>query len=80
MKCWNWGFNAKGSIVIIVVGHVAAVEALKKKERQDENQFTTKIAGILSFCPPPATPCMTKLRGSGAVFSFLYRYSNVQST
>ncbi len=28
--------------------YVAAVEALKKKERQDETQFTTKIDGILS--------------------------------
>jgi hypothetical protein len=55
MKCWNSGFNPKGSIIIVVV-HVAAVEALKKKERQDENQFTNKIAGILSFCPAPATP------------------------
>jgi hypothetical protein len=25
--------------------YVAAVEALKKKERQDETQFTTKIGG-----------------------------------
>jgi hypothetical protein len=27
---------------------VAAVEALRKKERQDETQFTTKIDGFLS--------------------------------
>jgi hypothetical protein len=33
--------------------YVAAVEALrKKKERQDETQFTTKIDGFLSFFPP----------------------------
>jgi hypothetical protein len=31
---------------------VAAVEALKKKERQDETQFTTKIDGFLNFIPP----------------------------
>jgi hypothetical protein len=31
--------------------YVAAVEALKKKERQDETQFTTKIDGSLSFIP-----------------------------
>ncbi len=29
--------------------YVAAVEALTKKERQDETQFTTKINGFLSF-------------------------------
>ncbi len=34
--------------------YVAAVEALRKKERQDETtQFTTKIDGFLSFIPPP---------------------------
>jgi hypothetical protein len=31
--------------------YVASVEALKKKERQDETQFTTKIDGFLSFIP-----------------------------
>jgi len=46
MKCWNSAFNAQGSIVIIVVvqvtamnTYVAAVKALRKKERQDETQF-----------------------------------------
>jgi hypothetical protein len=46
----------KVSIVIIVVVHVgamkiyvAAVEALTKKERQDETQFTTKICGKSSL-------------------------------
>jgi hypothetical protein len=29
----------------------AAVEALRKKEKQDETQFTTKIDGFLSFTP-----------------------------
>jgi len=29
--------------------YVATVEALTKKERQDETQFTTKINGFLSF-------------------------------
>jgi hypothetical protein len=45
-------FNAQGLRVIIVVGevgavkmYVAAVEALGKKERRDETQFTTKIGG-----------------------------------
>jgi len=31
--------------------HVAAVEALKKKERGDETQFTTKIGGKTSLGP-----------------------------
>jgi hypothetical protein len=29
--------------------YVAAVEALRKNERQDETQFTTKFEGFLSF-------------------------------
>jgi hypothetical protein len=33
--------------------YVAAVEALRKRERQDETQFTTKIDG---FLVPPLTP------------------------
>ncbi len=52
MKCWNSAFNAQGSRVIIVVVQVgavkiseAAVEAIRKKKRQDEIQFTTKIGG-----------------------------------
>jgi NADH:ubiquinone oxidoreductase subunit 6 (subunit J) len=53
-------FNAEGSRVIIVVVHVgalklylAAVEAaLRKEERQDETQFTTKIlVGKLVWVP-----------------------------
>jgi hypothetical protein len=31
--------------------YVAAVEAVSKKEKQDETQFTTKIAGKTSFGP-----------------------------
>jgi hypothetical protein len=31
--------------------YVAAVEGPRKKERQDETQFTTKIDGFLSFTP-----------------------------
>jgi hypothetical protein len=31
--------------------YVAAVEALRKKERQDETQFTTKIGGKTSLGP-----------------------------
>jgi len=57
MKCWNLAFNAQRSRVIIVlieVGvkiYVAAVEALRKKERADETQFTTKIGGKISLGP-----------------------------
>jgi hypothetical protein len=44
-------------IVVVQLGAVkiyvaaAAVEALRKKERQDETQFTTKIDAFLSFIP-----------------------------
>ncbi len=31
--------------------YVAEVEALRKKERQDETQFTTKIGGKTSLGP-----------------------------
>ncbi len=51
--------NAQGLRLIVVVAqlgsvkiYVAAVEALRKKERQDETQFTTQIDGFLSFIPP----------------------------
>jgi hypothetical protein len=50
MKGWNSAFNAQGSKVTIVVVqveavkiYVAAVAALRKKERGDETQFTTEI-------------------------------------
>jgi hypothetical protein len=56
MKCWKAAFNAQGSRLIIValqVGAVkvyaATVEALKKKERQGETEFTTKTEAH----PPP---------------------------
>jgi hypothetical protein len=42
-------------MVVVQVGamkiYVAAVEALRKNERQDETQFTTKIGGKTSFGP-----------------------------
>jgi len=42
-------------MVVVQLGvvkiYVAAVEALRKKERQDETQFTIKIDGFLSFIP-----------------------------
>jgi len=56
MRCGNSAFNAQGSklIMVLVQGgavkiYVASVEALRKKERQDETQFTIKIDGFLSF-------------------------------
>jgi hypothetical protein len=56
MKCWNWAFNAQSLTIIIVAAqvvkiYVAAVEALRKKERQHETQFTTKIGGKTSLGP-----------------------------
>jgi hypothetical protein len=49
---------ARGPTLIIVVVqlgevkiYVASVDALRRKERQDETQFTTKIGGFLSFIP-----------------------------
>jgi hypothetical protein len=42
-------------IVVVQVGavkiYVAAVEALRKKEREDETQFTIKIGGKTSLDP-----------------------------
>jgi hypothetical protein len=89
MKCWYSAFNAQGSRLIIVVVqlgavkiYVAAMEALRKKERQDETQFTTKIDGFLSFIPIwtllyffcrfflNLTLCMTKLRVLVLCFSY----------
>ncbi len=90
MKCWNSAFYAPGSRLIIVVVqlgaakiYVAAVEALRKKERQDETQFITNIDGFLSFIPPlnsnvlfwraffNSHPVYDQTQGSGAVF-FLF--------
>jgi hypothetical protein len=58
MKCWNSASNAQGSRVIIVVIqvgavkiYVRAVDALRKKERQDETQIMTKIGGKTSLVP-----------------------------
>ncbi len=58
MKCWNLAFNAQGSrliIVVVQVGavkiYVTAVKEIRKKESQDETQFTTKIGGKTSLGP-----------------------------
>jgi len=58
MNCWNSAFNAQGSRVITVIVYVgalkiyvAAVQALRKKETQDETQFMIKIGGKTSLGP-----------------------------
>jgi hypothetical protein len=58
MKCWNSAFNAQGSrliIVLVQVGavkkYVAAMQALRKKQREDKTEFTTKIGGKTSLGP-----------------------------
>jgi len=56
ISCASFETNSRLIIVIVQVGavkiYVAAVEALRKKERQDESQSNTKIDGFLSFSPP----------------------------
>ncbi len=96
MKCWNLAFNARGSrlfIVVVKLGsvkiYVAAVEALRRKKKQDESQFTTKIDSFLSFIPrwmlmyfflqvfkKNLTLCMTKLRVLVLCFSYFTDNSN----
>jgi hypothetical protein len=100
-KCWNSAFNAQGSRLIIVVVqvvtvkiYVAAVEALKKKERQDETQFTIRIDGFWASTPYwmlmyffcwfsfyltlCMTLCMTKLGVLVLCFSYFTHDSNVR--
>jgi hypothetical protein len=84
---WYPVSNAQGSRLIIVVVqlgavkiYVTAVETLRKKERQDETWFTTKIDGFLSFIPRwmliyffagcNLTLCMAKLRVLVLYFSY----------
>ncbi len=71
-NCWNSAFNAQGSRLIIIVLHirpvkiyVAAVEELRKKERQDETQFTTRWNSVYhqnwwfsEFHPPLDCQCI----------------------
>jgi len=64
--------------------YVAAVEVVRKKERQDETQFTTKTDSFLSSIPPlnanvlfcrfffSSHPVYDQTQGSGAVFVLLY--------
>jgi hypothetical protein len=74
MECWNSAFNAQGSRLIIVVVQLgavkidaAAVEALRRKERQDETQFSEfhpPLNSNVLFCRffLNLTLCVTKLR------------------
>jgi len=93
-KCWISAFNAQGSrgiIVAVQVGavkiYVAAVEALKKKERQGETQETIKNWWFSEFHPPPwmlmyffagfffqSHPVSDQTRGTHPFFSWLYGY------
>ncbi len=71
-------------IVVVQLGavkiYVAAVEALRKKERQDETQFTTKITQetmlMYFFCRFffESHPVYDQLRVLGTVFSWLHGY------
>ncbi len=83
MKCWNPTFNARGSRLIIVLVqlgavkiYVAAVEALRQKERQDQTRFTHQNWWFSEFHPPlngnesflKSHPVYDQTQGSGAVF------------
>ncbi len=62
MKSSNSAFNAQDSRVIIVAQvrtvkiHVAAVEAIRKKERGDETQFITQ-KNLMVFSVSPLVEC-----------------------
>ncbi len=52
----NYAKNHSGTTVAVVPGgavniYEATVEALRKKERQDETQFITKFVGKISLGP-----------------------------
>jgi hypothetical protein len=55
MRCWNWAFHAQGSRLVVQVRevkiYVTTMGAARKKERQDETQFTTKISEKISLGP-----------------------------
>ncbi len=61
LKCWNSAFNAQGSrvnVVVVPVGavkiYVTEVEAIGKKERAGETQFTRQTrVPVLYFCKIP---------------------------
>jgi hypothetical protein len=51
--------------------YIAAVKALRKKERQDETQFTTRIDGTFSQVLFESHPVYDQTQGSGALFFLL---------
>ncbi len=94
-KCWISAFNAQGLRLIIVaiqVGavkiYIAAVEALRKKERQGETQETNKNWWFSEFHRRPwllmyffflqvffeSHLVYDQTRGTHPVFSWLYGY------
>ncbi len=59
MKCWYSAFNAQGSRLIVVVVqwgavkiYVAALQALRKKDRQDQRQVYHQNWWFSEFHPP----------------------------
>jgi len=77
MKCWKSAFNAQGSRLIIVALQVV-METLKKKERQGETQFTTKIevppplnANIYIYIYFESHPIYDQIQGFNVVFLIL---------
>jgi len=91
MKSSNSAFNAQDSRVTIVAQlrtvkiYVAAVEAIREKERGDETQFITQknwwfsqfrllLNAKINFCRVffSSHPVYDQTQGSGAVFSILY--------
>ncbi len=79
-KCWISAFNAQGSrgiIVAVQVGgvkiYVAAVKALRKKERQGETPGWMLMYFFCSF-KKKSHPVYDQTQGTGAVFSWLYGY------
>jgi hypothetical protein len=69
-------------VVVIQLGavkiYVVAVEALRKKGRQDETQFTTKFDGFFDVFLN-LTLCMAKLRVLVQRFSYSTDNSNMPS-
>jgi hypothetical protein len=82
-KSWNLAFNAPGSRLIKVIIqvkavkiYVAAVEALRQKERQAETQSTTKIDGFLSFSALPPWMLMYFFAGFLGISLCVWPHSN----
>jgi hypothetical protein len=78
----NWWVGLLLIVVVIQLGavkiYVVAVEALRKKGRQDETQFTTKFDGFFDVFLN-LTLCMAKLRVLVQRFSYSTDNSNMPS-